>query len=117
MKPWAVYVGIAACMGLLLWRTQYLGSELELEKAAHKATMRERDDWEAQALAARASAEALAENARACLAREVRAQADAAERAAIMAQVKPRPRTEAEQTKVVDDETRKRVADRLNRPL
>lgn len=117
MKTWAVYVCIAACMGLLLWRTQYLGAELELEKAAHKATMRERDDWETQALAAKASAEALAENARACLAREAQAQADAAERAAIMAQVKPRPRTEAEQTKVVDDETRSRVIERLNRGL
>lgn len=117
MKGWAVYVGIAACIGLLLWRTHYLDAELKLEKTAHEATRQERDNWKAQAEAALARAEALADTARACLAREAQARADAIERAAIMEVAKPRHRTETEKAKVVDDETRKRVADRLNRPL
>lgn len=117
MKMWILYAAVTSCLGLLLWRTQYLGAELALEKAAHKTTKMERDDWQAQAKLAKGRAEALAESARACLAREAQAQADAAERAAIMTQVKPRPRTKVEQTRVVDDETRSRVIERLNRGL
>lgn len=114
---WAVCLAIAACIGLLVWRNQYLNSELKLEKAAHETTRLERDTWKAQAEAALARAEALADTARACLTREAQARADAEERAVIMANVKPRPRTEAEQTKVVDDETRSRMVERLNRGL
>lgn len=114
---WAVCLAIAACIGLLVWRNQYLNSELKLEKAAHETTRLKRDTWKAQAEAALARAEALADTARACLTREAQARADAAERAAIMEAAKPRPRTEPEKAQVVDDETRKRVAARLNRPL
>lgn len=49
------------------------------------------------------------------LMRTVHAEDSAAERAAIMKQVKPRPRPKQEE--VVDDETRSRIAGRLNRPL
>lgn len=114
---WLLSLLAAACICLLLWRVSDLNTELALEKAAHETTKKEREDWEAQAQAAKTSAEALADNARACLAREAQALADAAERATIMAEAKPRPRTKAEQTKVVDDETRRRVVDRLNRGL
>ena len=117
MKGWGIYVGIAACIGLLLWRTHALDAELKLDKAAHEATRLESDNWKAQAVAALARAEALADTARACLTREAQARADAAERAEIMETAKPRPRTEPEKSQVVDDETRKRVAARLNRPL
>lgn len=87
------------------------------ERAAHAVTRQERDDWKARANAATTRAEGLADTARACLAREAQAQADAAERAAIMDAARPRPRTETEKARVVDDETRKRITDRLNRPL
>lgn len=60
---------------------------------------------------------ALAENARLCLDRESNAARDAAERAAIVKQASPRARTAEEQDKVVDDETRRRAVERLNRPL
>lgn len=114
---WLLALFAAAYICLLLWRVNDLNTELASEKAAHKTTKIERDDWKTQAEAAKTSAEALAENARACLAREAQALANAAERATIMAKVKPRPRTMAEQTKVVDDETRSRVVERLNRAL
>lgn len=114
---WTVYLVIAACFGGLIWHTKTLKADLALERVSHEATRKERDDWKSQALAARTSAEALAASARACLDREAQAQADAEERAIIMANMKARPRTEAEQAKVVDDETRSRVVERLNRGL
>lgn len=108
---------LALAVAVQYFANRALRSALEAEKAAHALTLQERDDWKTQALTARTSAEALAENARACLAREAQAQADATERASIMEQAKPRPRTEVEQAKVVDDETRSRVIERLNRGL
>ncbi len=91
-----------------------VSDQLETERLAHVVTAKERDEWKA-AEAYQKNAEAQAENARTCLDREAKAARDATERAAIMKQAKPRPRPEQEQ--VVDDETRTRVADRLNRPL
>ena len=61
--------------------------------------------------------QAQAENARLCLERETKAARDAAERAAIVKQAKPRARTAEEKDTVVDDETRRRAVERLNRPL
>ena len=87
--------------------------ELDAERLNHAATLKERDQWRAAAEAYQKGAEAQAENARQCLDREAKAARDAAERAAIMRQAKTRP----QQEQVVDDETRARVADRLNRPL
>lgn len=92
-----------------------VSGQLEAERLNHAATLKERDEWKATAEAYRKNAEAQAENARTCLGREAKAALDAAERAAIMKQVKPQARPEQEQ--VVDDETRNRVAGRLNRPL
>lgn len=92
-----------------------VSGQLEAERLNHAATLKERDEWKAAAEAYRKNAEAQAENARLCLDREAKAALDAAERTAIMQQAKPRPRPEQEQ--VVDDETRNRVAGRLNRPL
>lgn len=48
--------------------------------------------------------------------REAEARADFAARTAIMTNVKPRPRTDAEAQEVVDDATRHAAAARLNRP-
>lgn len=92
-------------------------SSLQAEKAAHAVTVKERDTWKAEAEAALSRAGALADTARACLARETKARADAAERATIMSEARPRPRMEQEKARVVDNETRKRVTARLNRPL
>lgn len=92
-----------------------VSGQLEAERLNHAATAKERDEWKAAARMYQQAAEAQAENARTCLDREAKAALDAAERAAIMKQVKPQARPEQEQ--VVDDETRNRVAGRLNRPL
>ncbi len=110
-------LGFALAAAVQYFAAQTLERSLAAERAAHVVTRQERDDWKARAEAATTRAEALADNARRCLEREAQARADAAERAAIMKAARPRPRTETEKARVVDDETRKRVADRLNRPL
>lgn len=102
-------------LALPLWRLECVTGQLEAERLHHAATAKERDEWKAAARMYQQAAEAQAENARTCLDREAKAALDAAERAAIMKQVKPQARPEQEQ--VVDDETRNRVAGRLNRPL
>lgn len=94
---------------------QALERSLEAEQTAHEATAQERDHWRAAAEACQVEAKAQAENARQCLGREVKAARDAAEREGIMRQAKPRARTAEE--KVVDDETRRRAVERLNRGL
>lgn len=108
---------LVLCSGLAFLRSNHMEIALERERTAHAATKMELDTWKAQAESAQLRAEALADNARACLAREARAQADASERAAIMAKVKPRIRTNVEKAQVADDETRSRVVGRLNRGL
>lgn len=105
---------VLALFGVSIGLTIIMG-QLDAEKLNHAATAKERDEWRAAAEAYQKDAEAQAENARLCLDREAQAALDAAERAAILRQAKPRPRPQQEQ--VVDDETRARVADRLNRPL
>ena len=62
---------------------------LDTERLHHAATALERDQWKTAAEAYRKDAEAQAENARLCL----------------------------EKDKVMDDETRRRAVERLNRPL
>lgn len=91
--------------------------QLDAERLKHAVTAQERDQWKATAEEYRKNAEAQAENARQCLDRETKATRDAAERAAIVKLTKPRPRTTEEKDKVVDDETRRRAVERLNRPL
>lgn len=110
-------IGTVMALGAVSLALVVTRDELNAERLNHAVTRQERDNWKAQTEAALARAEALADTARACLTREAQARANAAERAAIMDAARPRPRTEAETAKVVDDETRKRVADRLNRPL
>lgn len=104
-------------LALPLWRLECVTGQLEAERLNHAATLKERDEWKATAEAYKKDAEAQAENARLCLDREVRAAQDAAERTAIMQQARPRVRTAEEKDKVVDDETRRRAIERLNRHL
>lgn len=106
----AVIALVAVSFALVLAR-----GALDAEKLRHAATARERDHWRAAAETYRKDAEAQAENARQCLGREARAARDAAEREDIMRQARPRARTAEE--KVVDDATRRRAVERLNRPL
>ncbi|WP_300786499.1 hypothetical protein [uncultured Desulfovibrio sp.] len=115
MKTALCWLVAALLFSGLLGRLAWVNRELEAERAAHAATARERDRWEAAAEAYRKDAEAQAENARQCLGREAKAARDAAEREDIMRQAKPRARTAEE--KVVDDETRRRAVERLNRGL
>lgn len=112
-------VGIGTVMALMAVSIVLLitKGELDAERLNHAATAKERDQWRAAAEAYRQDADAQAENARTCLDREAQAALDAAERAAILRQAKPRPRPKEEQEQVVDDETRNAIAGRLNRPL
>lgn len=91
-------------------RADHLECALHSEEAAHSQTQKELEN-------AISRAEALAENTRRCLAREAQAQADASERAAILANAATRQRTAQEKEEVVDDATRNAVIERLNRGL
>ena len=110
-------VGIGTVCALVIVSSALLVamSELDAERLRHAVTKQERDAWKAAAEAYLENAGAQAENARKCLEREEKSVRDAAERAAIIKQARPRARTAEE--KVVDDETRRRAVERLNRPL
>ena len=109
-----VLVAALACV-LLLWRLDRVSGALEAVRTAHGGTAADRNHWRTAAEAYRLDAEAQAENARRCLARETKAALDLAEREAIVRQAKPRVRSAEE--KVVDDATRRRAVLRLTRPL
>ena len=117
MKTAVWWLAAALLFSCLLGRLAHVNGQLDAERAAHSVTARECDRWKTAAEAYRKNAEALADNARRCLEREAQAQADAAERAAIMDAARPRPRPETEKARVVDDETRRRAVLRLNRGL
>lgn len=108
----------------LVWRLDHVSGQLEAEKTARamaeakvESVMAECEAWVSAYWEAMDQIAAQKDNTQACLDREVRAQTDAAERKAILEQVKPRTRAKEEQTKVVDDATRNAAVDRLNRPL
>ena len=118
------YFAVALVAVLLLWKIDSLGDDLEQEKQAHEATrvtlrqaVEDGEGWKAAYEKALEAAEAHKETAAACMERELQARRDRQEREAILQPAKPRQRTEQEQQQVIDDETRKRAADRLNRPL
>lgn len=106
------------------WLTREARQALLLEQREHAATLaalrqvtESRDAWIAACNEALDTARAQRDNAAACLQREAAARTDAAERAAIVRQARPHTQTADERNKVVDNETRKRAAARLNRPL
>lgn len=117
MKTAVWWLAAALLISGLLGRLAWVSGELDAERAAHAVTEQERQRWQAAAEAYRKDAEAQAENARLCLDREAKNTREEAERAAIMQQARPRARTVEEKAKVVDDETRRRAVERLNRPL
>lgn len=73
--------------------------------------------WQATAKAHSVSSEAQADLAAACIKREEQARSDAAELASILSAVKSETITPEQARKGVDDATRQRIADMLNRPL
>lgn len=108
MKTGLVFMALALAFALLLWRLDHVSARLA-------ATERECGQWRAAAEAYRKDAVAQAENARSCLARESETTLAEAERRAIMRRASPTP--PKKDVEVVDDETRRLVIDRLNRPL
>jgi hypothetical protein len=122
-----IYYAVIAVLALALlgaiWRMDHLSGALALEKSEHKATQealaREVEKgmgWKTAYENALERAAAQGQATQACLDREVAAAAAREERAAILQAAQPRLRTEQERQQVVNDETRKRAADRLNRP-
>ena len=73
--------------------------------------------WQAAAKAHAVSSAAQADLAAACIKREEQAHADAADLAIILGAAKTEPITPDQARKGVDDATRQRIADMLNRPL
>lgn len=115
---------LLAASVVLLICTIYLSGKLDTERAGHEATreklataVREGNRWKAIADAAEPKITALQGSLKECLAREAQATADAVDRMAIMEAAEPRGRTPVENKGVVDDATRKKAVDRLNRPL
>ena len=115
----AVALALAA-----IWRMDALSDALKAEQAAHRETTAklesvtaECEAWVAGYFEVKEAAEAQKDAVQACLDREAAARKNATERAAILSRAKPTARPQSEKEKVVDDETRGRVADRLNRPL
>lgn len=118
------YVACALVVVLLLWRIDSQGDALELERAQHAGTAQKLADalkkgqsWKTACEKAQQAAEAQRKAVAACMEREAQARRDQRDRDAILRDAAPRERTEHEREQVIDDETRKRAADRLNRPL
>jgi hypothetical protein len=97
--------------------------EIHAERVAHNATRAElaaaranAARWADVAALARAATMSVRATAQAALDREAQAQADRQARKHILSVARPRIRTDVEAVKVVDNATRHRAADRLNRP-
>lgn len=124
MKTRLFWCAVVVLVLAALWRMESLSDALTAEQEAHRETTAklesvttECEAWVTAYFEIKEAAEAQKDNAQACLDREAKSRKDAVERAAILLQAKPTTRPQSEQEKVVDDETRGRVADRLNRPL
>lgn len=116
----ALLVGLAVTG----WKSLQLEAALATERHAHEQTrtaldlaITEGQRWILATDAITLSAEAQKVALESCLNREAQAQTDAQARKKILNSAKPRPRLETETKQVVDDETRARIASRLNRDL
>jgi len=116
------YLGLAVALAALLAATGWLSGSLKAERAEHEAAkaalveeVRKGEGWKAAYEEALAAIGAHREATRACLDREEQARTALEERTEILRAAQERPRSEAEKQQVVDDATRKRAADRLNR--
>lgn len=114
----ACVFAIAVTLAVLGFRS--LRSELEAERAAHAATARSLSTaleanarWKRAGEVLEGQLAAQSGVAEACLKREAQA---AKEREAILREARIEVEAATPQTGVVDHETRRRIADRLNRP-
>ncbi len=134
----AALVFAAMVAGGLFFRALRLAGRLGTEQARHETTRRERDAAAGEGLRWKALAEdrdrrikALREAADQCLDRERAFREDAAAREAILREAAPVARQPGQtapkagvttgggksHARIVDDATREKAADRLNRPL
>lgn len=117
----ACIFAIAVTLAVLGFRS--LRSELEAERAAHAATARSLSTaleanarWKRAGEVLEGQLAAQSGVAEACLKREAQAARAAKEREAILREARIEVEAATPQTGVVDHETRRRIADRLNRP-
>lgn len=116
----ALAVALVALAALGFGRLQ---NELEAERTAHAATARSLSTaleanahWKRAGEVLETQLAAQSGVAEACLKREAQAARGAKEREAILREARIEVEAATPQTGVVDHETRRRIADRLNRP-
>ncbi len=130
--PTVIPFKIAGIMGLVLgvllmaalWRADHLSGALDTECADHKAT-KEALAWEVEKGLgwktaygeALESAKTHRDATQECIERAAAAETARQERTELLQAAQPRSRTETEKHQVVNDATRARAADRLNRPF
>lgn len=119
-----VYAIVALLSLLALWRIDSLQNKITLEKNAHAITknalIREQEmskAWELSYEEAYNNAKTHRQATQACLEREVEARTAEQERESILQTTQERSRTNEERQQVIDDATRIRSINRLNRPL
>ena len=103
--------------GVQTWRLNKAQSSLALITEKLTEAQEDAARWQATAKAHAVSSEAQADLAAACIKREEQAHADAADLAIILGAAKTETVTPDQARKGVDDATRTRIADMLNRPL
>ena len=119
---WTIIAVLALALLGAIWRADHLSGALALEQSNHKATqealagaVEKGKGWMAAYEEALDAADAHRAATQACFDREVAARTAEEERREILQTAQSRPRTDTERQQVVNDETRKRAADRLNR--
>ena len=103
--------------GVQTWRLNSAQSLIATIKVQLADAQEDAARWQATAKAHAVSSEAQADLAAACIKREEQAHADAADLAIILGAAKTETLTPDQARKGVDDATRTRIADMLNRPL
>lgn len=103
--------------GVQTWRLNSAQSRIATIKVKLADAQEDAASWQATAKAHAVSSEAQADLAAACIKREEQAHSDAAELASILGAAKSETITPEQARKGVDDATRQRIADMLNRPL
>lgn len=103
--------------GVQTWRLNSAQSSIATIKVQLADAQEDAARWQATAKAHAVSSEAQADLAAACIKREEQVHSDAAELASILSAVKSETITPEQARKGVDDATRQRIADMLNRPL
>lgn len=117
-------IALALALGLALWRVDHLKGELRAEQIAHKAThdalqqeVEKGLGWKTAYGEALEAAKIHRDATQECIKRAAEAETARKEREAVLQAAQPHPRTDVEKQQVVNDATRNRAADRLNRPF